>query len=319
VIRVERLPRPPFSAGELARLRNLDAPLWHPDPDQESFQALTMAGLDVRPIGAQIESGTLLVPAATGAQERLVGIVDRLLGPGGCPWDRAQTHATLKRYLLEESYELFEAIDSEDLDAMVEELGDVLLQPILHAGMLRRDQKSDVDEVAGQIADKLVRRHPHVFGDVQVEGVENVLSNWDAIKKSEKQLPKGVLEGVPKSLPALLRAHEVSKRAARQGFEWPSLEGVWEKFDEEVAELREAIRAQDQAQVKAELGDLLFTIVNLARWLKIEPEEALAQMVSRFQTRFEFMEANASEPLSQLSPEAWDALWNQAKAATEAR
>lgn len=316
MIEVYRLGRPPYSQEVLAALQALPKPIYHPDPSLESFLQLEKAGLAVQPIPEQLTGGTLLVLPATGPSERLVQIVDRLLGPGGCPWDQEQTHASLKKYLIEEAYELFEAIDKENLAAMSEELGDVLLQPVLHAGMLRRDGKTGIDEIATNISDKLIRRHPHVFGDVSVDGVDQVLQNWDSIKKSEKNGKESVLTGVPKSLPALMRALQISKRAARQGFEWPNLEGVWQKFEEEVAELKEAEAGRDAQAMADELGDLLFTITNLARWMKIDPEEALSRMVDRFQQRFEAMERLADGPLSDLSAESWDALWNQAKLET---
>jgi tetrapyrrole methylase family protein/MazG family protein len=313
-VKIIRLGRPPYSSDLLENLRQAEAPLYHADPSQEGFHALTQHGLVIEPLGDEVSVGTLLLPRSTGPLERLVGIVDRLLGPGGCPWDQAQTHESLKRYLLEESYELFEAIEQDNKEAMEEELGDVLLQPLLHSAMLSRDGFSNVDAVANHISDKLVRRHPHVFGTTEVAGVDEVLSNWDSIKKAEKKDEnRSVLAGVPKALPSLLRAYEVSKRAARQGFEWSSIAGVWEKFDEETLELKSAIVANDKVAVESELGDLLFTVVNLARWLGVEPELALATMVNRFQRRFELMESLAEAPLSTLSPDAWETLWQEVK------
>lgn len=252
-----------------------------------------------------------------GGVEGLVWVVDRLLGPGGCPWDQAQTHESLKRHLLEEVYELFEAIDRRNDAGLKEELGDVLLQPIMHGQMANRDGKFSTRDVAQAITDKLIRRHPHVFSDRDVADADEVLRNWDAIKRQERgDAPKSILEGVPKTLPALLRALEVSKRAARAGFEWPNLDGVWEKFEEESAEVRAAIATHNQQDVASEIGDLLFTVVNLARWLKVDPEDALRQMVDRFQARFESMEAASEVPLGELSAEEWDELWRTAKRQT---
>ncbi|MCW5937430.1 MAG: nucleoside triphosphate pyrophosphohydrolase [Fimbriimonadaceae bacterium] len=239
----------------------------------------------------------------------LVDVVDRLLGPGGCPWDQAQTHGSLRRHLIEEAYELVDAIDAGDGAKMLEELGDVLLQPVMHAQMEALAGNWDIDAVAAAITEKLVRRHPHVFGDVKAEDAEQVLRNWDAIKKAEKGGQDSILGGVPRSLPALLRAFEVSKRAARAGFEWPSLDGVWEKLAEEEDELR-AAPPERQAE---EIGDLLFTVVNLARWMKVEPEDALRQMVDRFTARFQAMEAATERPLAELSAQEWDELWRRAK------
>jgi tetrapyrrole methylase family protein/MazG family protein len=246
---------------------------------------------------------------------RLVEIVNRLLGPGGCPWDQAQTHETLKKYLLEETYEVLEAIDREDLPNLQEELGDLLLQPIMHAQMERLAGTFDIDDVAKSICDKLVRRHPHVFGDVEAKDAETVLKNWDAIKKSEKVSgADSILSGIPASMPSLLRAHEISKRAARSGFEWERLSDVFEKLHEEEAELLAAIESGDRVEIESELGDLLFTAVNIARWCQVEPEQALGRMLSRFSSRFAAMETAGSVPLSELSPEAWNILWEKAKA-----
>lgn len=263
-------------------------------------------------------TGVLVVPAYPAAtpMDGLIHVVDRLLGPGGCPWDQAQTHETLKKHLLEETYEVFEAIDQNDPDALRDELGDLLLQPILHAQMEARDGRFSIQDVATAIHDKLVRRHPHVFGDVTANDAEEVLRNWDAIKQREKGGEvRSVLAGVPKAMPSLLRAHEISKRAARCGFEWPDLEAVFDKLREEEIELREAVAAGDPAHIEAEVGDLLFTAVNLARWAKVEPEEALRRMLDRFTARFQAMEAMADRPLRELDAAEWDRLWEAAKAA----
>ena len=243
----------------------------------------------------------------------LVSIVDRLLGPGGCPWDREQTHETLKRHMLEETYEALEAIDSGDPDALCEELGDFLLQALMHSQMDAIEGIFDIDDVINGISDKLVRRHPHVFGDVSAATSAEVLQNWDQIKREEKGEQSSVLQGVPKSLPSLLRAYEVSKRAARSGFEWDSLESVFEKVAEEKGELHEAIASGSQERIESEFGDLVFSLVNVARWLKIEPEDALRKMVNRFTERFQEMESRAQKPLTELSPEEWESLWQSAK------
>lgn len=246
--------------------------------------------------------------------EGLVYVVDRLLGPGGCPWDQAQTHESLKQHLLEETYETLEAIDSGDSELLKEELGDLILQPIMHAQMCARDGKFSTSDLVEGIKAKLIRRHPHVFGDVVAASAEQVLANWDRIKKSEKGEKESVLGGVPKTLPALQRAHQTSVRAARVGFEWPNRESVREKVDEELAELDEAIESGNKSEITSELGDLLFAVVNLARWSGVEPEDALRQMVDRFGERFSLMEASAKKPLRELNAEEWDQLWNEAKA-----
>lgn len=270
-------------------------------------------------LAALAPSDMIVVAAAdslhSGGVSGLRWVVDRLLGPGGCPWDQAQTHESLTRHLVEECYELVEAINDSNDAAMREELGDVLLQPVMHAQMIARDGGEDIDEIADLITEKLIRRHPHVFGDTMAETEADVLRNWDAIKKVERAGTErsSVLDGIPKSMPGLLRALEISKRAARSGFEWPDFESVWEKFHEEEGELRDALAGGDQAEIESEFGDLLFTVVNLARWAKVDPEEALRAMLDRFSLRFKRMESMTELPLSELSPLSWDELWNEAK------
>lgn len=249
--------------------------------------------------------------ASPGGLYALVQIVDRLLGPGGCPWDQEQTHESLRRHMVEEAYELVEAIDSGDPDAMREELGDVLLQPIMHAQMDERDGLPGIDAVAAAVCAKLVRRHPHVFGDADAADAEAVLRNWDRIKSDEGS-GGGALGKVPRSMPALLQAQELGKRAARQGFDWPEVEGVWDKLHEEAEELREAWgteRAQD------ELGDLLFAAVNLARWAGLDAEEALRAQCARFTARYERMAGLAGGPMTGKPIEELEELWRRAKSA----
>lgn len=244
----------------------------------------------------------------------LIAVVDRLLGPGGCPWDQAQTHESLKGHLIEEAYEVLEAIDSGDRDTLKEELGDLLLQPVLHAQMAAREGIFSTEDVANAIVNKLIRRHPHVFGETEATSADEVLQNWDRIKQEERGDPtRSVLAGVPKTLPALLRAHEISKRAARVGFEWSDFEGVHAKLREEESEFLEARKSGDRSRMSEELGDLLFVIVNLARWCEIEPEDALRVMLDRFTRRFQAMEQASTRPLRDLTPAEWDALWEHAK------
>jgi len=215
---------------------------------------------------------------------------------------------------LEETYEVLDAIDAKDEAKLCEELGDLLLQPVLHAQISKVAGGFDSNEVATQIVEKLIRRHPHVFGDVAVADADEVLRNWDAIKKTEKgEGPKSILLGVPKAMASLLRAHETSKRAARAGFEWPDMDSVFDKLHEEEAELKEALAGSDQGRIASEIGDLLFTVVNIARWADVEPEDALRTMVDRFTARFTRMEALTDGDLKSLSPEEWDALWCRAK------
>lgn len=242
---------------------------------------------------------------------KLSTIMDLLLGPHGCPWDREQTHSTLKKYLLEEAYETIDAIDQNDADALAEELGDLILQPVFHMRLAERAGSFGFDEPLRRITEKLIRRHPHVFGETLVADSDEVLKNWDKIKQTER--PRSILAGVPQALPALARAHEISKRAARAGFEWPDFDGVLDKVHEEIAELKEAISSGQKDEIRDEIGDLLFTIVNIARWQKVDAEDALRVMLNRFQTRFQTMEEVAEKPLTELTPEEWDDLWNQAK------
>jgi tetrapyrrole methylase family protein / MazG family protein len=281
-------------------------------PDDRLLAELSKLEIATSVLPVEVREGDLLVIPMT-PMEELVLLTNRLIGPGGCPWDIEQTHESLKRYLLEEAYEVLDAIDSKDPAKLREELGDLILQPVLHAA---KAQTFSLDDVATGIVDKLIRRHPHVFGDVDASDTETVLRNWDRIKQSEKgeAAPASALEGVPRGMASLLRAFEVSKRAARNGFEWPDLEAVWDKLHEEEAELR---AARTPEEIESEVGDLLFTAVNIARWVKVEPEEALRKMLNRFTMRFQAMEAASDKPLSELRPEEWDLLWNQAKSLTK--
>jgi tetrapyrrole methylase family protein/MazG family protein len=295
----------------------LEAPaVLHSNPSHPSFRELSSHGVRVAAASGSESEGVIVHPdPREGALYELVYIVDRLLGPGGCPWDQVQTHDSLKRYLLEESYEVLDAIDSGSEEKLKEELGDLLLQPVLHAEMKKAAGSFDIDGVAREICNKLVRRHPHVFGDLSVADADEVLRNWDRIKSEEKgsEKPASRLAGVPGGMASLLRAYEVSKRAVRAGFEWPDIDSVFEKLHEEEAELRQALTLGDKEQIEAEVGDLLFTAVNLARWSGVEPEEALRKMLNRFTSRFQQMERFATKPLEELSFQEWDELWEQAK------
>lgn len=252
------------------------------------------------------------------AFERFLRTVDALRDPGGCPWDREQTHQSLRPFLVEETYEVLQAIDEGDDEQLKSELGDVLLQVALHARIASEEGRFDIHDVCRAITEKLIRRHPHVFGSVEVNGVDEVLTNWEAIKAAEKKdsPPQSALDGVPRSLPALLLALEVSKKAARQGFEWPDLNGVLDKMMEEIGELRQAIASGRVEDVESEIGDLLFTIVNVARWVRVDPEQTLRDMVRRFSARFRAMEDRArasGKPLTEMSAEEWEDLWQSVK------
>ncbi|MCX7992623.1 MAG: nucleoside triphosphate pyrophosphohydrolase [Fimbriimonadales bacterium] len=250
--------------------------------------------------------------------EGLVRVVAALRAPDGCPWDREQTHESLKPHLLEETYETLEAIDSGDPAELREELGDLLLQVLMHSQMASETGAFDIESVVQYLTEKLISRHPHVFGDAHAETAEQVLKNWDKTKRAQKGRDS-VLEGVPRAMPALARAQEISKRAARVGFEWDSIHGVLEKLREEETELRQAIESGDTARIESEVGDLLFTVVNIARHAKVDAEDALRTMVDRFTRRFQWMEVEAARqnrPLESLSAEEWEALWQRAKQQT---
>ncbi|MGI8765951.1 MAG: nucleoside triphosphate pyrophosphohydrolase [Gemmatimonadaceae bacterium] len=261
-------------------------------------------------------------PTIEAAFARLAAIVAQLRAPDGCPWDRERTHETLRPHLIEEAYEVLHAIEACDDENLCEELGDLMLQPVLHAQIADEANRFDIVDVLENISDKLVRRHPHIFGDVDVENSAQVLANWDAIKNAEEAnknaVPKlSILDDVPRGLPALSLALEISKTAARAGFEWPDAGGVLDKVREEIVELEAAMQHESRERVGEELGDLLFTLVNVARWQKIDPELALRDMTRRFASRFGAMEKLARErgvELAQLSAEDWDELWNRVKA-----
>jgi len=251
-------------------------------------------------------------------------IVARLLGPGGCPWDREQTHASLRPELLEEAYEVLEALDAGDMAALAEELGDLLLSILMHSEMARQAGDFDIGEVYAQVAAKLIRRHPHVFGETSVAGSGEVLRNWETIKQAERaakgQAPHGTLDGIPAGLPALAMAQELTRKAAKQGFEWPAPGDVWSKLHEELGELREAaeLHGDDRARrLEDELGDVLFAASNLARWLGVDAESALRAAGAKFRRRFSALERHAQQQggLNELSIDALLALWIQAKAA----
>lgn len=260
---------------------------------------------------------------ASAAFAQLVEIVARLRAPDGCPWDRAQTHATLRPHLIEETAEVLEAIEQNDLPHLKEELGDLLLQPVLHAQIAAEAGAFTIEEVLEEICAKLVRRHPHVFGDAAADTPAQVLVHWDAVKRAEKEASgraaEGLLDALPAELPALAAALKVSRKAAKVGFEWPDAAGVWDKMHEEMAELESAFAHESPERQSEEFGDLLFTAVNLARWHGINPELALRDTVQRFRSRFAHMEDAATvqgRNLESLSPQEWNSLWEGAKIST---
>jgi len=251
--------------------------------------------------------------------DELVQLMTRLRGPDGCPWDRKQTLPSLKPFIIEESYEVVDAIDRDDRLDLCEELGDFLLQAVFIAEITREEGAFDIYDSVTAIHEKLVRRHPHVFGDVEARDAEQVLVNWEKLKNEERKAEnKSVLAGVPQSLPALLKAARLTEKAARVGFDWRRTDDVFAKVDEEIRELHEAIDSGDETKVQEELGDLLFTIANVARKLNVNAEEALQSTNRKFRRRFESMEASvraSGQNLDQLTLEQMDELWDEAKAA----
>ncbi len=237
------------------------------------------------------------VPHTLPPFERLRFVLKALRGPGGCPWDREQTLATLKPCLQEEAYELLETMDGADLPAHAEELGDVLLQVLFQAEIREENNQFTFDHVAAALAEKLIRRHPHVFGDATADSSEAVLRNWEQIKQLEKKdKPQhSALDGVPEALPALLKAQRTQAKAARVGFDWDTAAGAQAKLDEELAETRQAIASRNPDHIKEEIGDLLFTIVNLCRFLKVDAEDALRLSTAKFSRRFREVERRVKE------------------------
>ncbi|HLH05074.1 MAG TPA: nucleoside triphosphate pyrophosphohydrolase [Bryobacteraceae bacterium] len=255
--------------------------------------------------------------------EELVEIMARLRAPGGCPWDRKQTFDTIKTYLLEEAYEVMDAIDARDWPQLAEELGDLLLQPVFFAEMAREEGLFSIGDSLTAITEKLIRRHPHVFGDAQAKTAEEVLTRWDEIKRQEKNggaKAESILDGVPRALPALMEANKIGHKVAKVGFEWPNVEGVFDKLREETEELREACARGDQEHIEHEIGDLLFNVVNLARHLKVDPEQALRKMNGRFRARFGYIErkiAAGGGKVEESSLEQMEELWQEAKNSNE--
>jgi tetrapyrrole methylase family protein / MazG family protein len=242
-------------------------------------------------------------------------VIATLRGPNGCPWDLKQTHKSLKKYLIEECYEVIEAIDEEDDHHLVEELGDVLLQVMLHAQIGEDDGYFSVTDIIEALTEKMIRRHPHVFSDVNVENEEEVVRNWQKIKEGEKEVQLSRLSGVPKSLPALLKATNIQKKAAKVGFDWPTITGAWDKVREEVEEVSEVL-GKDKQKEEEELGDLFFALVNVARFRDVDPEQALNRCIQKFEKRFTYIEQEAEKQgnnIETMTLEEMDNLWNEAK------
>lgn len=245
--------------------------------------------------------------------DTFVRIIERLRGPGGCPWDKEQTHASLRPNLLSEAYEVLEALDEGQPEKLREELGDLLLQIVLHAQIAADDKEFSIGDIIEGISRKIIRRHPHIFGSTQIRDAREVMHNWEALKKDEREEGTSMLEGVPKSMPALAYALEISRRAVRVGFEWPDIEGVIEKLAEEVEEITLSESREEKAR---EFGDLLFTLVNVARWEGIDAESALREANLKFYKRFARMEEICRErglSLEEMTFEEKDALWEEVK------
>ena len=250
----------------------------------------------------------------TAQMQRLIGIMQALRDPEtGCPWDVQQNHRSIARYCLEEAYEVVEAIEQEDMAALCEELGDLLLQVVFHAQMANERGDFDIEAVAESICEKMIRRHPHVFGDTKAADEEEVHANWEQIKAEERaqKAPQGgVLADIPAAFPALVRAQKLQKRAASVGFDWPDAEPVYDKIAEELQEVREA---EGDAHRAEEIGDLLFVVVNLARHYGIDAEDALRAANHKFERRFGYIESHSDKPLEQASLDEMEALWQAAK------
>jgi MazG family protein len=253
---------------------------------------------------------------------RLVGLMQRLLGPGGCPWDREQTFESLRKYVLEEACEVIDAIDSGHRDLLKEELGDLLLQVVFQAELARSQAGFSIDDVIAGIVDKLVHRHPHVFGNLTAKDADEVLANWERIKADEKK-SRGILGGVPRSMPALTRAQRIGEKVSRVGFDWANAEGSRAKVDEEMRELDDAIARGDADAVEAEMGDVLFALVNLSRHTRVDAEGALRRTIDKFTRRFSHVEKRVQEKHGgwggagerALPLDTLDAYWNEAKEA----
>lgn len=248
----------------------------------------------------------------------LLKIMSRLRGKKGCPWDKEQTTESLKPFLIEEAYEVIEAIDEKSPEKMKEELGDLLLQVVFHAQLAKERKEFDMEDILETLEEKLIRRHPHVFGDVSYEDAKEVLVQWEKIKKQEKANIKreSMLDSVPKELPALLRAHRLQDKASRVGFDWKHIDDVFKKVEEEIKEFKGAVEKKKPDEIEDELGDIFFALVNVARFLEVNPEDALRKTISKFISRFRYIEEKAKEAkreLSDMTLEEMDKFWEEAK------
>ncbi len=292
-------------------------------PGEERIETMMLYEIDKRD-DLHDHLTSLYIPglAMDGQRKRffddLLGIMEILRSPDGCPWDREQTHETLKPCLVEEAYEVLDAIDRGDLEDLEEELGDVLLQVVFHAAIAEENGYFNIHDVTTGISEKLIRRHPHVFGEVAVEGSDDVVVNWEAIKKEEKQESMQVesMERIPQGLPALMRAYKIQKKAADVGFDWDDVKDAIEKIHEELGEFLEIYESGNRDEITGELGDLIFAVVNVCRFLKVRPEVALSHTNEKFLRRFRHVEEKALEKgkkLNNMTLQEMDNLWNSAK------
>jgi len=242
--------------------------------------------------------------------QRLLDIMDRLREE--CPWDKVQTNLSLRNLTIEETYELADALLKNDEDEIKEEIGDLLLHMVFYSKIADEKGQFDIGDALETVNEKLIRRHPHIYGDISVNGEEDVKRNWEQIKKAEGK--KSILSGVPKALPAMVKAYRMQDKTKQVGFEWENKDQVWEKVEEEMQELKEVVDLEnDQSRIEEEFGDVLFSLVNYARFLKVDPETALEKVNKKFKSRFEYIEANAPRDLTEMSLEEMDKLWTEAK------
>jgi len=247
---------------------------------------------------------------------KLLKLMERLRGEEGCPWDKKQTRNSLKPYIIEESYELIEAIDSKNTEKIKEELGDLLFQIIFQCQIAKENNEFSISDVINNIIDKMTKRHPHVFGEIKLETPEEVIKQWEIQKKSEGKMRYSILDGIPIALPSLLKALRIQKRVAQVGFDWQDINDVIKKLDEEIDEFKKAIEQGNYEKMEEEVGDTLFMLVNVSRFLNINPEDALKKTIDKFTLRFQYIEKKASEKgreLSNMTLEEMDTLWEEAK------
>lgn len=247
--------------------------------------------------------------------EELIAVIAKLRSPEGCPWDKEQTHASLRPNMIEEAYEAVDAIDDNDMKHLREELGDVLLQVLLHSQIASENGDFTIEDVAKELKDKLIHRHPHVFGNAKIDSPDGVVDAWEKLKAEEKAHRKSAMDGISRAQAALISAQKISKKAVKVGFEWPNEESLYECIMSEFREFKEATQEADREHMEEEFGDILFATVNLARWNKIDAEQALLKANKKFEKRFRKMEELAIKPLTEYSFEEYDALWKHAKKA----